>query len=227
MSSAADATDTADTVTATGMTGLERPSTRRSRGRSKNRSGSRSGNAAGRSARKPAATATRRPATGSARGAAKARTGRRRSAGGRMARLLLVAVAAVVTVAFGLLLFRLTLTPSPASSPYVTDNTQPGETLRLYLDRPSVRAAVRQIGGNFVLLMPLGALLPVVVRRLAGPVRIALVTFVLSLAIETAQGTVVTGRSFDADDVILNTVGAVFAYLVLGRRLARWSSRRS
>ncbi len=224
MSSATDATDAADTVTATGMTGLERPSTRRSRGRSKNRAGSRSGNAAGRSAKKPAAT--RRPATGSARGAAKARTGRPRSAGGRMARLLLVVTAAVVTVAFGLLLFRLTLTPSPASSPYVTDNTQPGETLRLYLDRPSVRAAVRQIGGNFVLLMPLGALLPVVVRRLAGPVRITLVTFALSLAIETAQGTVVTGRSFDADDVILNTVGAVLAYLVLGRRLARWSSRR-
>ena len=149
--------------------------------------------------------------------------GQRRSWRSRLLRGLAVGAAALAVAGFCVLLYRLTLTPRPASSPYITDNTEPGETLRRYLDRPSVRAAIREIGGNFVLFMPLGALLPVVARSLSGPLRIVLLAAALSFGIETVQGTLVTGRSFDADDVILNTSGALLAYLVIGRRLARWS----
>jgi VanZ like family len=133
-----------------------------------------------------------------------------------------LAAAAAVTV-FGVVLFGLTLTPLPESSPYVTDNTEPGATLRFYLDKPSVRMAVKELGGNLLLLVPLGVLLPVAVRVLAGPVRVALVAALLSLAIEVTQGWLVTGRSFDTDDVILNTTGAVLGYLLVGRRLVRWA----
>ncbi|GAA4225829.1 hypothetical protein GCM10022254_08610 [Actinomadura meridiana] len=99
-------------------------------------------------------------------------------------------------------------------------NTDPGHSLRFYLDRPASEA-LTQIGGNLALLMPLGALLPTVFTRLRGPLRLALVGALVSLSIETAQGLLITGRAFDIDDVILNTAGVVAAYLLIGRKTSR------
>jgi glycopeptide antibiotics resistance protein len=73
--------------------------------------------------------------------------------------------------------------------------------------------------------MPLGVLLPVLSNRFRGPLRILLVVGLVSLCIETVQGTMIAGRAFDADDVILNTLGAVMAYVLLGRRVSRWAHR--
>ncbi|WP_345469364.1 VanZ family protein [Actinoallomurus oryzae] len=128
-------------------------------------------------------------------------------------------------VAFAWVITRLTLRPEPGAGKYVHDNTHPGQTLRLYLDQPSVKAALLEIGGNIVLLAPLGVLLPVLSNRFRGPLRILLTVAFVSLCIETVQGTVIAGRAFDADDVILNTLGAVVAYLLIGRRVARWAHR--
>jgi VanZ family protein len=128
-------------------------------------------------------------------------------------------------VAFAYVISKLTLRPEPGAGKYVHDNTHPGQTLRLYLDQPSVRTALLEIGGNLVLLMPLGVLLPVLSNRFRGPLRILLVVGLVSLCIETVQGTMLAGRAFDADDVILNTVGAVLAYLLVGRRVSRWAHR--
>ncbi|WP_315987312.1 VanZ family protein [Actinomadura sp. HBU206391] len=99
-------------------------------------------------------------------------------------------------------------------------NTDAGHSLRFYLDQPSIKEAVRQLGGNLVLFAPLGILLPVLVSRLRGPLRLALVSGLISFAVEIAQGFMVQGRAFDIDDVILNTVGVVLAYLLIGRKLA-------
>jgi VanZ family protein len=129
----------------------------------------------------------------------------------------------VGVAAFAVVIARLTLSPQPAAGKYVHDNMHPGATLRLYLDRPSIKMALLEIGGNFVLLMPLGVLLPVISSRFRGVVRILLAVGVVSLCIETAQGLLIDGRAFDADDVILNTLGAVIAYLLIGRRLSRWA----
>jgi VanZ family protein len=131
---------------------------------------------------------------------------------------ILLGLAGVVV--FALVISRLTLRPEPGAGKYVHDNTHPGQTLR-----PSVKAALMQIGGNFVLLMPLGVLLPVLSSRFRGPLRILLAVGFVSLCIETVQGTMITGRAFDADDVILNTIGAVVAYVLIGRSLGRWSHR--
>lgn len=131
----------------------------------------------------------------------------------------------VVLVALGLLgvffyfAFRLTLTPVHDNG-QAGGNTDPGRSLRFYLDRPTKEAAL-QIGGNLLLLAPLGVLLPVVWTTLRGPIRLALLTGMLSLAIETVQGFLVMGRAFDVDDVILNVAGVVIAYVFLGRRLSR------
>jgi VanZ family protein len=153
------------------------------------------------------------------------RSGDSRSFSSYLIRGLWIIAGLVGVVAFAYVISRLTLRPEPGAGKYVHDNTHPGQTLRLYLDQPSVRTALLEIGGNLVLLMPLGVLLPVLSNRFRGPLRILLVVGLVSLCIETVQGTMLAGRAFDADDVILNTVGAVLAYLLVGRRVSRWAHR--
>jgi len=134
-------------------------------------------------------------------------------------RAVAVMIALAVLGAFCYVAFRLTLTPVDDNG-QAGGNTDPGHSLRFYMNQP-IKEALLQIGGNLALLAPLGALLPVVFRRLRGPVRLALLTGAVSLAIEMVQGAFVIGRAFDVDDVILNVAGVVLAYLLLGRRLSK------
>ncbi|BFO18950.1 hypothetical protein SHKM778_53380 [Streptomyces sp. KM77-8] len=69
--------------------------------------------------------------------------------------------------------------------------------------------------------MPFGVLAPVVAPRTRGFLQVLLLTAVVMLLVEFAQGALVTGRAFDVDDIILNTSGALLGYLLLGRRLSR------
>jgi glycopeptide antibiotics resistance protein len=127
----------------------------------------------------------------------------------------------VFMVAFAVVLARLTLEPSPASVDLTHTNMHPGRSLRAYLDQPELRDAVKQIGGNLLLGVPFGVLVPVLAPRTRGILRILLLTAVVMLMVEFAQGALITGRAFDIDDVILNTAGALIGYLLLGRRLSR------
>ena len=136
-------------------------------------------------------------------------------------RLLATACAFVFMVAFAVVLARLTLHPSPASEALTHTNLHPGRSLRAYLDQPALRDAVKQIGGNILLGVPFGVLVPVVAPRTRGLLRVLLLTAVVMLLVEFAQGALVTGRAFDIDDVILNTGGALIGYLLLGRRMSR------
>ena len=95
----------------------------------------------------------------------------------------------------------------------------PGASIRAYVDQPAVRDTVKQIGGNILLGLPFGFLLPVVFPRTRGLLRVVAVTALVMLCVEIAQGTLVEGRAFDIDDVILNTFGALLGYLAFGRRL--------
>jgi VanZ family protein len=144
---------------------------------------------------------------------------------GLLIRGLWILLGLVGVVVFAVLVSHVTLKPDPGAGKYVHDNTHPGETLRLYLDQPSVRAALLEIGGNVLLLMPLGVLLPVLSERFRGPMRVFFVVGFVSFCIETVQGTMVAGRAFDTDDIILNTIGAVLAYVLIGRKVARWAHR--
>ncbi|GGZ71000.1 VanZ family protein [Streptomyces rochei] len=136
-------------------------------------------------------------------------------------RLLATLCAFVFMVAFAVVLARLTLNPSPASEALTHTNMHPGRSLRAYLDQPALRDAVKQIGGNILLGVPFGVLVPVVAPRTRGLLRVLLLTAVVMLLVEFAQGALVTGRAFDIDDVILNTTGALIGYLLLGRRMSR------
>lgn len=135
-------------------------------------------------------------------------------------RLLIMLLAFVAMVAFAVALARLTLEPSPASKALIHTNLHPGSSLRAYLDQP-LRDAVKQIGGNVVLGVPFGVLVPVLIPKARGILRVLLLTAVVMLLVELVQGTLITGRAFDIDDVILNTSGALVGYLLLGRRMGR------
>ncbi|MFD8568808.1 VanZ family protein [Streptomyces sp. NPDC059639] len=138
-----------------------------------------------------------------------------------MARAFVMALGFVCMVAFAVALARVTLVPSPESVPMTHTNLHPGSSIRLYFDQPDWRDTVKQVGGNILLGVPFGVLLPVLFPRTRGLVRVVLMTALVMLTVETAQGLLVTGRAFDIDDVILNSTGAFLGYLVLGRRLGR------
>lgn len=180
-----------------------------------------SGKSDGKTRPKPGKTgADAKPTSGRAeRSGRSARRGRRPLP--FLLRLLAMLFAFAFMVAFAVVLARLTLEPSPASAPLTHTNMRPGSSLRAYLDQPELRDAVKQIGGNLVLGIPFGILVPVLAPRTRGILRVLLLTAVVMLTVEFAQGALVTGRAFDVDDVILNTTGALIGYLLLGRRLSR------
>jgi glycopeptide antibiotics resistance protein len=134
-------------------------------------------------------------------------------------RVLMLVAAFLALVAFSAVLAELTLTPSPASAGIAGSNLRPGHSLRQYLDDYTFLAACKQIGGNVVMGMPFGLILPVLVPSRMRMVRVLVLTTVVMVLIELAQGALVEGRAFDIDDVILNTGGALIAYVVLGRRI--------
>ncbi|MCG0289488.1 VanZ family protein [Streptomyces sp. PSAA01] len=143
----------------------------------------------------------------------------RKSFGARAARLLVLLVAFVCMVGFAAALAKATLVPQPGSVDLVHTNLHPGRSLQAYIDQPAFRDTVKQIGGNVLLGAPFGVLLPMLLPKARGAVRVVIVTALVMVAVETVQGLIVEGRAFDIDDVILNTTGALLGYVVVGRWL--------
>ncbi|MYU02651.1 VanZ family protein [Streptomyces sp. SID8366] len=140
--------------------------------------------------------------------------------------MLAMLCAFVLMVGFAVVLAKITLEPSPASVSLVHSNLHPGRSIRAYLDQPDLRDAIKQIGGNILLGVPFGILVPVLAPGARGIWRVLLLTATVMLLVEMAQGALVTGRAFDVDDVILNTSGALLGYLLVGRKLGRVHDRR-
>ncbi|MCG8334720.1 MAG: VanZ family protein [Proteobacteria bacterium] len=78
--------------------------------------------------------------------------------------------------------------------------------------------AARQFLGNIVLFIPAGLLLPMLGRKLRKFHRVLLIGFLWTLLIETTQLVLhllcMGWRSFDVDDLILNTLGVIIGYLL-------------
>lgn len=136
-------------------------------------------------------------------------------------RVLAMLLAFAGMVAFGVVLARLTLESSAASVSLTHTNLRPGDSIRAYLGQPTFRDTVKQLGGNIVLGIPFGVLLPVLVPQTRGLVRVAVVTAFVMMLVELVQGMFITGRAFDIDDVLLNTTGALLGYLLIGLWLGR------
>lgn len=96
-------------------------------------------------------------------------------------------------------------------------NLIPFRTLRLFAGllnstRPEyVRSAVINLGGNIVMFIPLGFLLPQVFCRLTSLPRVLLTTAILITAVEIIQLFTLVGCC-DIDDLILNLIGSAIGY---------------
>lgn len=83
--------------------------------------------------------------------------------------------------------------------------------------------------GNVVLFFPLGVLLPMLSPRFCSFKTVTVIAFLFSFAIELTQfiskhfGNY---RSVDIDDIILNTLGAILGFALIGKRLARNHNRQ-
>jgi glycopeptide antibiotics resistance protein len=119
-----------------------------------------------------------------------------------LARLALLAYLPVAVV----------LTMTPARGGEITPNLAPLAGIVATFRDGGIGFGVVQLVGNLLLLLPLGALLPVALpgARLRDAVLVALA---VSLTIELVQWRVAAGRMADVDDVWLNTVGAALGWL--------------
>lgn len=71
----------------------------------------------------------------------------------------------------------------------------------------------KNVVGNILLFLPLGYLLPLVIRKMRKLRFVFIISFFSSFAIETAQF-YFAERIFDVDDILLNTLGACVGYLL-------------
>lgn len=80
------------------------------------------------------------------------------------------------------------------------------------------RGAFRQFFGNIIMFMPVGILMPLIFKRTKRFFWMLLGGFLFALSIETLQLVLCFAgmclRSFDVDDLILNTFGAMLGYIV-------------
>lgn len=80
---------------------------------------------------------------------------------------------------------------------------------------------IAEVGGNVLMFLPIGCLLPLVVRWLDGGRRVVLVACCTSVAIELYQLRMPGIRRADVNDVLANTLGAALGWLLLGL-VERW-----
>jgi len=103
---------------------------------------------------------------------------------------------------------------SQAKANFHKANLTPFATIKLYLNS-HLRAeyAVSNLLGNFIGFIPLGILLPLLFNRL-NFISTVICVFLFSLGFETFQLFSMLG-AFDVDDLLLNTLGGMFGYILL------------
>ena len=100
------------------------------------------------------------------------------------------------------------------------NNLVPFRMIYNIIDSESVIVAIYQIGGNIMMLFPLGYLIPMMTDKKIDLKKILLIIFCITFCIESAQliiGKIINFnyRCFDVDDMILNTLGGVFGHFML------------
>ncbi|GFP77182.1 VanZ family protein [Clostridium fungisolvens] len=82
-----------------------------------------------------------------------------------------------------------------------------------------IKLLIKNVGGNFILLMPMGMLLPLLTSKVHSIKKSFILGFIVSLCIETMQflenySGLAFGRIVDIDDLILNSLGAAVGYCI-------------
>ena len=94
-------------------------------------------------------------------------------------------------------------------------NFKPFATIKLFYEsrRMNMEYKVNNLLGNILLFIPLGFLLPLLVKRFRNIFLIVLTGFLLSVFYECVQ--LLTGIGiFDVDDMILNTFGTLIGAII-------------
>ncbi|MBU1089986.1 VanZ family protein [Patescibacteria group bacterium] len=98
----------------------------------------------------------------------------------------------------------------PTSSNFI-----PFKTIFSYLKgEPQFYIALKNVIGNIFIFFPFGFLLPLMITKINSYMKIIVLSFGFSLLLESTQFMLKIG-SFDIDDLILNTLGAVIGYVLL------------
>ena len=150
----------------------------------------------------------------------------RRRSGTTTGRLALeTAFLAYVLLVVAVVFFPLRVSPALRADDAVWDyatfvrdwvNLVPFASVRQVLEYGWPRQAIRQLGGNLVLLLPLGAFAPALVPRFRHASSILVLAFASGIGIEALQYLARVARfslrSVDIDDAILNVAGALIGY---------------
>ncbi|UFJ42311.1 VanZ family protein [Brevibacillus humidisoli] len=91
--------------------------------------------------------------------------------------------------------------------------------------RRNFHLALFYLGGNVLLFVPFGFLIPLLLPDRRTFLRVTADGFLCSLGIELSQYLFTFSRSADVDDVIFNTIGTAMGY-VFYRLLATWGRKR-
>lgn len=93
-------------------------------------------------------------------------------------------------------------------------NLTPGATISLYMNKERrVEYSIQNLAGNVIGFIPLGLLVPALFKRLRTVWKMAGISLLVSLLFELTQLATALG-SFDVDDLLLNTIGGMFGYLL-------------
>lgn len=114
------------------------------------------------------------------------------------------------------------LVAKPIPGQASTTDLTPGTEIVEAVDELPSCDPLWQAAANLLLLLPMGALVPLRSARMRSAGRIAGGAVLLSSAIEAAQYLFLTGRVAATDDVVLNTLGATLGALLT----RRWWARR-
>lgn len=96
-----------------------------------------------------------------------------------------------------------------------------------YREQLGFLAVFTNIFGNVIGFIPLGFILPIISNCTRSGSFITVIGFTLSMCVEVIQLMTKVG-SFDVDDLILNTLGAVIGYILFTvcNRLRRWIHKK-
>jgi len=128
---------------------------------------------------------------------------------------------------------KITLFPIPLHHYGVNapaNNLIPFHTIRAVIAGKSLSYDLYNLGGNILLFVPFGFLLPLISGRQNRFLRVVLLGFCMTLVLESGKFIIssilgFTYRDFDVDDLILNTFGAIVGFGILRFALLFWHSQ--
>jgi glycopeptide antibiotics resistance protein len=97
-------------------------------------------------------------------------------------------------------------------------NFEPLYTINNYMDKYRAEGVMSRnvflnLVGNIIVFIPWGLYLPILFKKIKSLIGTLKGTLLFVIAIEVAQ-LITTLGSFDVDDIILNTLGAIIGYLI-------------